>query len=145
MNNPFIDYYTNQAGSGLTHFQGYRYQRGNGFFGSLFQNILKPLGLYLGKAALSTGVNIGKDILNGAAVTDSFKKNGKLAVSSILKDGSEKIRQKGSGRKRRKVTRKTKAKKPRLNKNIKRRPKKKKSVARRKSRKTVVNKFSHIF
>ena len=49
MTNPYIDYYTNQAGSGLTGFQGYKYQRGHGFFSSLFRNILVPLVKYFGK------------------------------------------------------------------------------------------------
>ena len=48
-NNPYIDYYTNQAGSGISGFQGYKYQRGHGFFSSIFRNILMPLGKYFGK------------------------------------------------------------------------------------------------
>ena len=143
MSNPFLDYYTNQAGSGLAHFQGYRYQRGNGFFGSLFQNILKPLGLYLGKQALTTGVNIGQDILKGEEFKPLIKKNARNALSSILRDGSERVKQKGSGRKRRRTVRKKK--KCLVPSTIKRKTKKKKSVKRKKSKRTVVNKFSHIF
>ena len=144
MNNPFVDYYTNQAGSGLTSFQGYRYQRGHGFFGSLFQNILKPLGLYLGKQALSTGVNIGKDVLGGENLKNSLKKNAKQAVSTILKDGSERL-QRGSGNRKCKSV-KPKKKVKRKNKPVIKRKIKKKTTVRKKTPKSkVVNKFAHIF
>ena len=75
MSNPYLEYYSNQAGSGLADFEGYRYQRGHGFFSSIFQSILKPLGRYLGKQAIQTGVNVGNDLLQGENLKDTVKKN----------------------------------------------------------------------
>ena len=109
MTNPYLEYYTNQAGSGLTGFQGYQYQRGHGFFGSLFQNILKPLGKYLGRQALATGVNVGSDLLENHNIKDSLKKNIKMTSKNMLKDAitrATKFAQTGSGKKRRKRNRK---------------------------------------
>lgn len=100
----YSDYYMYQAGSGLDGFSGYKYQRGHGFFGSLFRNILKPLGIYLGKQALSTGVDIGKDLLQGENIGESFKKRGKQTVKRLLDDSYDKasgMLQKGKGKRRR--------------------------------------------
>jgi len=79
MTNPFIEYYKNQAGSGFSPlvFQGYQYQRGHGFgsaFKSLFNNVLKPLGQYLGKQLFSTGVSVGSDLLQGENIRFINKK-----------------------------------------------------------------------
>jgi len=41
--NPYINYYVNQAGSGIGGFQGVRFQRGQGWFGNLFKNAILPL------------------------------------------------------------------------------------------------------
>ncbi len=127
MSNPFVDYYTNQAGSGLAHFEGYKYQRGHGFFGNLFKNILRPLGLYLGKQALSAGVNIGKDVLSGQNFKDSLKNNAKNTAKSILIDSAEKVGQLRNGKRRIKKKRPTK-----------------KTTVKRKTSKKIVNKFSLI-
>lgn len=115
MSNPYLDYYTNQAGSGLAGFQGVRYQRGHGFFSSIFQNVLRPLAKYLGKKALSTGVEIGSDILKGEDIKESAKKRLKTTGRSIFNDAIERAQhfaQTGSGGKRR---RKRKYKKKREN------------------------------
>ena len=63
MSNPYIEYYKHQAGTGLAGFQGYRYQRGNGFFGRLISKAVFPLLKFLGKRAISTGADIATDVL----------------------------------------------------------------------------------
>jgi len=106
MHNPYLEYYSNQAGSGITGFQGYKYQRGHGFFGNLFRTILLPLGKYLGKKALSTGVAIGGDILKGDNFKTSSKRRLLSAGESIVSDTLDKMKkinsQEGKGKKRRK-------------------------------------------
>ena len=150
MNNPYIEYYTNQAGSGLAGFEGYRYQRGHGFFSSIFQNILKPLGRYLGRTALSTGVNIGNDYLKGENIKDSLNKNVKLTSKNMLGDAitrAQKFAQTGSGKSRRR-------RKETVIKNKKKVSKKGKAVKKKKSTRAVrkvskknslKSKFSHLF
>ena len=149
MTNPYLEYYANQAGSGLSAFQGYQYQRGNGFFGSLFQNILKPLGRYLGRQALTTGVKVGTDLLEGEKFSDSIKKNAKITGKNMFKDTIDrayKFAQTGSGKRRRR----RKAKKY-ISKTIKKKSKTKlKSLSKKKPRKTrkkkkSKTKFSHLF
>ena len=119
MINPYLEYYSNQAGSGITGFEGYKYQRGHGFFGNLFKTILLPLGKYLGKKALSTGVAIGGDIVNGENFRNSAKKRllntGELIISDSL-DKMKKINsQEGNGRKKRR--KQTKPKKIQVKRN----------------------------
>ena len=153
MTNPYIEYYSNQAGSGLAGFEGYRYQRGHGFFSSIFQNILKPLGRYLGRTALSTGVNIGNDFLHGENIKDSLNKNVKLTSKNMLGDAitrAQKFAQTGSGKRRRR--RKKTVIKPKIKKKVSKKTKtvrKKKStstVKKRTSKKRALkSKFSHLF
>lgn len=117
----YDEYYHHQAGSGLPGFSGYKYQRGSGFFGNIFRNILKPLGIYLGKQALSTGVNIGTDYLAGEDMKTSVRKRGRESAQKIADDGYKKITQKisqaGSGRRKRR--RKSRVIKTRINRKIK--------------------------
>ena len=103
MANPYVRYYVNQAGSGLPAFTGVRYQRGHGFFGKLFSNSVLPALRYLGKKALSTGVNVAQDLLDGQNIKDSFgsriRESGRdLAQEAILR--ARAMSQQGSGRKR---------------------------------------------
>ena len=139
MINPYFEYYVNQAGSGLTAFEGIQYQRGHGFFGSLFTNILKPLGKFLGRHALSTGVRVGKDILDNKNLADSVKENLMVSGKEMWTDGVNRVQkyiQTGKGRKRRrtksKVSIKRKARR-KIKPQRKRKPKTK--VNRRKKRK----------
>ena len=53
------NYYTNQAGNGLTGFSGVKYQKGFGFFGRLLSGAVIPFLRFLGKSAFNTGANIG--------------------------------------------------------------------------------------
>lgn len=154
----YEDLYLNQAGSGLgSVYRGDQYQRGHGFFNSIFQNILKPLGLYLGKQALNTGVDIGSDILSGKNIKESAKKNVGKVGRNILDDSLKRVKkfaQTGTGVKKRK--RRTKTKKPTrntssLSKNKNKMTKKKASVTKKKPKKkgrkktTRKSKFDHLF
>ena len=74
MSNPYIDYYTRQAGTGIAGFQGYRYQRGHEFFGRLISKAVFPLLKFLGKRALSTGADIATDVIvNKRNIADAAK------------------------------------------------------------------------
>jgi len=149
MSNPYEDYYVNQAGNGITSYQGTRYQRGGGFFGTLYNSVLKPIGKYLGRNFLKTSVGIGQDILQGENFKESARKRLKTTGKEMLNDAISKAQafaQKGSGRKR-------KRKKPNKSRNTtkkSKKPKKKKTT--RKSKKKLVKKklakskhLSHLF
>lgn len=154
MNKESETYYINQVqyGSGIPYFQGVQYQRGHGFFSSIFQNILKPLGMYFGKQVLSTGVNVGKDILEGQNLKESLKKNAKITGKNMFNDGiarATRFAQTGTGKRRR---RRRKAKNSKIkSKPIKKKGRKKnKSVSKKKpkkkrSRKRVKSNFAHLF
>ncbi len=68
---PYEHYYTQQVGNGLPVFSGPRNQRGyglGGILGGLFRSampLLKKGVSSLGREALSTGVSIAKDALEG--------------------------------------------------------------------------------
>ena len=101
---PYTTYYVNQAGSGIGGFQGARFQRGQGFFGNVFKSAIMPLLKYFGKQALSTGVDVARDALEGDNVLNSLKSRGKMAARNIAKDAvnrAERYVQTGKGRRRR--------------------------------------------
>jgi hypothetical protein len=105
MNNPYIEYYKEQAGSGLSGFQGVRYQRGSGFFGRLLSSAVYPLLRFLGKQALNTGINIASDVIEDKqdfkqSLKNRFKETGDMALKAGL-DRARRFQQEGSGRKRR--------------------------------------------
>lgn len=140
MVNSYDEYYIEQAGSGFTPYQGLPYQRGHGFFGSLFSSIIKPLGRYFGKQALNTGVRLGSDVLSGENVMESLKRNLKKTGEKVLDDGYGRIKkfaQTGKGRRRRK-RRRTK-----INmKNLKIKPRKKNKRRTKKKTKSVKKRSS---
>ena len=76
MSNPYLNYYSNQVGSGIPGFSGVRYQRGHGFFGRLFSGIgsfVKDLAPSLLKRSLPSAVNFAQDIMTGENVGQSAK------------------------------------------------------------------------
>ena len=98
-------YYTNQAGTGIPGFVGVRYQRGHGFFSSLFTGgvlpILRKILPYLGKRGLETGMDIVDDVTKGEKVGASFKKRFKATGKRIGDDTLSKIQaMAGSGARR---------------------------------------------
>ena len=143
MTNPYIAYYENQAGTGIAGFQGIRYQRGHGFFGSIFRTVLKPLAKYLGKRALSTGVDKGSDYLQGEDLKTSIKKRLKATGNTIFDDAinkAVKLKQKGNGKKRKK--KQTRKKKNKKRKQPKKSIKKKKKTTKKSKKKSVKKKSS---
>jgi hypothetical protein len=98
--NHFIAYYINQAGTGISGYSGLKYQKGHGIFGNLLSRIVLPLLKSLGKRTLSTGVNIGSDILQGENLKASMKKRLKTTGINIAEDALDKLKnfeQKGTG------------------------------------------------
>lgn len=146
----FSDYYTEQIGTGLTYYQGNRYHQGRGVFSSFLAAKVLPLLKYLGKTALSTGLNIGKDYLSGENIKSSLKTNLKGATKKILSDAIEKTDMIGSGRKRGRKKRRG-GKKSTLNSKLNSLLKKKSKPRRkRKSKKTktvsrkLINKLKNV-
>jgi hypothetical protein len=106
MSNPYARYYLNQAGGMLPAFQGVRYQRGHGFFGKLFSNSVLPALKFLGKKALSTGVNVAQDMLEGQNIRDSFASRARQSGREVAEEALERARQlsqRGTGGKKKKV------------------------------------------
>jgi hypothetical protein len=136
MTNPYLQYYTTQAGSGLSGFAGARIQRGNGFFGNIWSSTLKPLFRYLAKTALSTGTNVVKDVMAGKDLGATLSNNLSATSHKVLDDAISKISgQRGSG-KRRRI--KPKGEKKNLLKNSRKRKRtsRSRSVSRKRSKKT---------
>jgi len=153
----YLRYYKNQAGFGHIHpgistFKGPIYQRGNGL-GSIFSSLFRAITpLFqsdsvkkIGKALLSTGLNVGSDVLEGKRIGQSLKQRFGETGSNLLEDAAISLRdQSGSGR------RKRKRKSTKGDKSPKRRKKVKKQVKRRikkktKKRKSKRNKKHNIF
>jgi hypothetical protein len=113
----YVDYYVNQAGSGIAAYSGTRYQKGNGFFGRIITSlipVLKSAGKFFAKKALKTGVNIGSDLLGGENFKISVKKRLKSTGLELAEDALDRIRnmkQSGEGMKRRKKSQKNNSKK----------------------------------
>ena len=111
------EYYINQAGNGLSVFQGSPYQRGYGWFGRLIKGLnVLPILKYIGKKVFEGGVNISKDIMSGESIKDSAKQQLKTTTSDIVGDIFDKIAQKGKGNKRRRRTLKFKNKRRKIGK-----------------------------
>jgi hypothetical protein len=105
--NPYIKFYENQVGSGISSFQGARYQRGHGFFGRLFSSTLLPFIKQLlpavGKRVLPSAVGLAQDIMSGENVGRSTLNRLGEAGRNVADETLDQIKtrlQKGSGRKR---------------------------------------------
>jgi hypothetical protein len=104
--NPYISYYNNQVGSGLAGFQGLRYQKGHGFFGRLFSNVLLPFVKQVipavGKRALPSAIGLAQDVLAGENVGQSAIKRLKEAGRNVADESLDIIKSKiqGGGRRR---------------------------------------------
>jgi len=89
--NPYINYYNYQVGTGLTGYSGIRfqrgyglpgyagirYQRGHGFFGRVFSwlgNFVKDLAPKVAKRALPSAIGFAQDVVEGQNVGQSAKK-----------------------------------------------------------------------
>ena len=102
--NSVTDYYTEQAKSGLGGFRGSRYQRGGGIFDWIFRKGL-PVLKFLGNQALSSGLGIASDLMEGDNFKESAKKHLKQGGKNTLTYMADKM--KGSGRQRRCIRKKT--------------------------------------
>jgi len=140
-----------QCGNGLAGFEGVRYQKGFGLFGSLFAKVLpylKQFGKYIGKKLLGIGADVASDVVEGKPIKESVKQRVKSSAKLIAEDGMTKLQellQKGNGR--RKALAKTKIKKvKRKQTKTCRRMKVKKSNKRRKTtrRKTKTSTLSFL-
>ena len=95
----YEQYYLNQAGHGYNPvFAGSRMQRGHGL-GSIFSGLFKaatPLlkrgAKALGKQALSTGMELANDLLEGRNFKTAAKSRLKKAGSSLMKDAVHSIK-----------------------------------------------------
>ena len=103
---PMINYYVRQAGTGLHGYEGIRYQRGHGFFGSALK-FLMPALKTVGKAVLNTGANVASDVLqNNVPIAQATKRRlietGQGIATKACEDGIGWLgQQAGRGRKRR--------------------------------------------
>jgi hypothetical protein len=81
------EYYTQQAGSGVAFYPGFRYQKGHGFFGRFFKGNLLPLLQSLGHKLLSTGVDVADDVINNDIdPMTAIKTRGKAAAKGAARD-----------------------------------------------------------
>ena len=104
-----------QRGGAIQGFAGQEWQRGSGFgFGRFLWRHAKPLLGYLAKQGLKTGVEIGRDVLEGkqakSAALSRLKETGKTIAQSTIDKAQKKIDSIGQGgsglKKRRKRKRK---------------------------------------
>ena len=100
------DYYMEQAGSGIGAYAGVRYQKGDGFFGRLISGsvlpIIKKVMPFLGKTALSSGLDVMNDWSDGAKLSDSLKKRGSEALNKIKTSAMKKMNEmNGNGKRKR--------------------------------------------
>lgn len=107
MTNPLVEYYANQAGTGISYFQGSRAQRGHGIgaiLSKLFNSTLLPAfksgGGLLARQGLQSLVDVGTDLLSGENAKQAFNKRTKEALSRSIDELGVRLKQKGSGRKR---------------------------------------------
>ena len=108
MENPYIDYYMKQAGSGITGYAGTRYHVGNGFFGKILKN-LKPALKYIGRQGWDALKTIGSDVMSGTSLSEAGRRSLLKTAQNVVSDASTKLdefkkrTQRGSGVKKRKV------------------------------------------
>lgn len=105
MSDSIIKYYENQAGSGISGFQGIRFQKGHNIFGRAFKFIFPVLKL-LGKHVLNKGISVASDVFeHDKPFKESLINRGKEGIKDLGMDGLELLRQlqqgKGYKRKRR--------------------------------------------
>jgi hypothetical protein len=103
------DYFVQQAGSGLSGFEGVRFQKGHGFFGRLVSGgimpLLKKVLPYLGRQTLDAASDFANEIKSGTDFVSAAKKVGKRKLSQIAEDALVQVKnfgQSGNGKKRKK-------------------------------------------
>ena len=110
------EYFTDQAGSGISTYEGYRYSspvnlKGSGFFGRLISSglmpILRKILPYAGKKAFSTITDIAGSLKEGKSPGEAIKGSLKRTAASVVRDAANKIESKltgkGIGKRRKKM------------------------------------------
>src|SRR5437899_1063327 len=100
MNNPYREYYRQQAKSGQVGGGVYFGDQTGLGFRSFFTGVM-PFLKRAGKTILDTGVGIGSDIFDGKPIIDTLKSRGISAAETLADEACDEIRkrktQKGSG------------------------------------------------
>lgn len=105
-NDPFVNYYLNQArgqqqiGNGLPFFSGLKVQKGHGL-GQIFSNIFSKVRSALpwffktvGKQALKSAIDVGSDVLDGRQKPlESLKQHGLSGLKAVGAEVAPKILQ----------------------------------------------------
>lgn len=148
----YLNYYSNQVGHGYAHpgistFKGSVYQRGDGLgsiFAALFRSLTpllrSNLAKSVGRQILSSGVNLGSDVLSGQNFKSSLKRRAQETGINLLNDTAAQLRgQTGEGiKKKRKKYKRRQTAVPTTGVKSKKRPKKK--TAKKKKKKTGASK-----
>ena len=125
MNNPYVRYYLDQQGHGMTVFRGSPWQLGQGQMGyglgGLFRSIARTVmpmvksgAKALGNIALNSGANFIGDVLAGKNVKEAAKARTREAADATKQKAVQRLQtyaQTGSGKRRKKTTEKKRAKK----------------------------------
>ena len=125
MNNPYVRYYLDQQGHGMTVFRGSPWQLGHGQMGyglgGLFRSIARTVmpmvksgAKALGNIALNSGANFIGDVLAGKNVKEAAKARTREAADATKQKAVQRLQtyaQTGSGKRRKKTTEKKRAKK----------------------------------
>jgi hypothetical protein len=139
--NPYIPYYVKQVGSGISHYQGVKFQHGKGFFANLWKSALLPFLKTAGLETARASLGLAEDALAGKNMKQSAKARygatGQLLASDAIKRAHGLLDQEGSGKKRRKTNA---VKATKADKCIKKKPKRKKASVGPKSPKGKGNK-----
>ena len=99
------DYYLHQTGGGDFYFKGPTHQRGHGLggiFGRLFRaaipvfkNTVSPLikrgAKAVAREALTTGVGVASDLLDGGNLQESIERRGQSAAKRLMQKGTAKM------------------------------------------------------
>ena len=129
------NFYKNQAAKGISGFEGYRWQRGGGIWGSLWSKVAMPVLKHIGRESVASGLSIAEDALDGKDIKESAMRNLKRTGRSTINYMKN---MKGSGKRRkRRITRKYKKQ------TLKRRKNKNRSVRRKRTKRQ--HRKSNIF
>lgn len=102
----FEEYYTQQAGNGLSYYRGVPLQKGaglGGVFKSFYRMILplfKSGAKAVGKQALRSGIDIANDVLQGKEIKTSAKERAKEASKLLTGKAADKVKTMVGGHKR---------------------------------------------
>ena len=125
MNNPYVRYYLDHQGHGMTVFRGSPWQLGHGQMGyglgGLFRSVARTVmpmvksgAKALGNIALNSGANFNGDVLAGKNVKEAAKARTREAADATKQKAVQRLQtyaQTGSGKRRKKTTEKKRAKK----------------------------------